>query len=341
MRSPAAPTWPPSRRTYRAPRETDTSCSPPSTGRGGGSGFPPTFPDRGGCAGRAWGRTTLDRLPRGAPPLPAGAAAARERLVAFVRDGDADHYAERRDMVGDDATSRLSAYLRLGMCTSAQVGRALGLPAPLSAGREAFWRQVCWREFFHHHLARHPEVARAALREDLRGVAWDDDPAGLRAWAAGETGYPLVDAGMRQLAETGWMHNRARIVTASFLVKDLLVDWRVGETHFMRHLVDGDPASNNGGWQWTAGTGTDAAPYFRVLNPVRQAARFDPQGAYVRRWVPELRAVPDAHIHEPWRMSAEEERAAGCRIGGDYPRPRVDHAERRVRVLERYRAARG
>jgi deoxyribodipyrimidine photo-lyase len=165
--------------------------------------------------------------------------------VAFVRDG-ADRYGERRDMVADDATLHLSAYLRLGMCISAQVGRALGLPGPLSAGREAFWRQIAWREFFHHHLARYPEVARAALREDLRGVAWDDDPAGVRAWAAGETGFPLIDAGMRQLAETGWMHNRARIVTASFLVKDLLVDWRVGETHFMRQLVDGDPAGNNG-----------------------------------------------------------------------------------------------
>ena len=175
---------------------------------------------------------------------------------------------------------------------------------------------------------------------DLRGVAWEDDPAGVRAWAAGETGFPLVDAGMRQLAQAGWMHNRARIVTASFLVKDLLVDWRVGETHFMRHLVDGDPASNNGGWQWTAGTGTDAAPYFRVLNPVRQAERFDPVGAYVRRWVPELRGVPDERIHEPWRMSAEEQRAAGCRVGADYPGPMVDHGERRARALERYRAAR-
>ena len=168
---------------------------------------------------------------------------------------------------------------------------------------------------------------------------WDDDPGDLRAWAAGETGFPLVDAGMRQLAEAGWMHNRARMVVASFLVKDLLVDWRRGETVFMRDLVDGDPASNNGGWQWTAGTGTDAAPYFRVLNPVRQGKRFDPDGAYVRRCVPELRDVPDGRIHEPWRMSDEEQRAAGCRIGRDYPAPRVDHRERRALILERYRAA--
>ena len=177
------------------------------------------------------GSEGLGRLPGGEPPAARGPPRRRASgSWRFLRGGEADRYDERRDMVADDATSHLSAYLRLGMCTSAQVGRALGLPGTLGAGREAFWRQVAWREFFHHHLVRHPEVARAALREDLRGVAWEDDPAGVRAWAAGETGFPLVDAGMRQLAQTGWMHNRARIVTASFLVKDLLVDWRVGET---------------------------------------------------------------------------------------------------------------
>ncbi len=144
---------------------------------------------------------------------------------------------------------------------------------------------------------------------------------------------------MRQLAAEGWVHNRARMVVASFLVKDLLIDWRVGETVFMQGLLDGDPANNNGGWQWTAGTGTDAAPYFRVFNPVLQGKRFDPDGAYVRRWVPELRDVPASRIHEPWRMSAEEQRAAGCVLGTDYPHPVVDHAERREEVLARYRAA--
>jgi deoxyribodipyrimidine photo-lyase len=175
----------------------------------------------------------------------------------------------------------------------------------------------------------------------MRRVRWDGGEADLAAWAAGETGYPLVDAGMRQLAEEAWIHNRARLVVASFLAKDLLVDWRRGETVFMQGLVDGDPASNNGGWQWTAGTGTDPAPYFRVLNPVRQARRFDPDGAYVRRYVPELRDVPDARIFEPWTMTGEEQRAAACRIGADYPAPRVDHAERREAALERYREARG
>ena len=145
---------------------------------------------------------------------------------------------------------------------------------------------------------------------------------------------------MRQLAETGWIHNRVRMVVASFLVKDLLIDWRRGESVFMQGLVDGDPANNNGGWQWTAGTGTDAAPYFRVLNPTRQAERFDPDGDYVRRFVPELRDVPAHRIHEPWRMSDGEQRGAGCRIGRDYPAPLVDHRERRELTLERYRRSR-
>jgi deoxyribodipyrimidine photo-lyase len=282
----------------------------------------------------------LEALPDGDAPLEAGPAAARRRLVAFIRDGDADRYPDARDALAEDATSHLSAYLRLGMCTPAQIGRGLGLPGPLSAGREAFWRQIAWREFYHHHLARHPEVARASLNPSLRGIEWDDDPADLGAWARGETGVPIVDAGMRQLASAGWIHNRARMIVASFLVKDLLVDWRRGETVFMQGLVDGDPANNNGGWQWTAGTGTDAAPYFRVLNPVRQARRFDPGGAYVRRWVPELRDVPDARIHEPWTMTDEEQRGAGCRLGDDYPAPRVDHRERRELMLERYRRSR-
>ena len=216
-----------------------------------------------------------------------------------------------------------------------------GPAGPLSGPREAFWRQVCWHDFYHHHLARNPGVLHAAFQPALRRVRWDDDPGGLAAWAAGETGYPLVDTGMRQLAGEAWIHNRARMAVASFLAKDLLVDWRRGETVFMQGLVDGDPASNNGGWQWTAGTGTDAAPYFRVLNPVRQARRFDPRGEYVRRHVPELRGVPDDRIFEPWTMTAEEQRAAGCRIGSDYPQPRVDHAERRELALERYREARG
>lgn len=302
--------------------------------------LPPHIPARAAIAGPGLPSAGLGRLPCGDPPVPAGPAAARARLVEFIRGGAADDYHEHRDLMGEDATSHLSAHLRFGMCTTAQVGRALGLPGDLPPGREAFWRQLCWREFYHHHLMRHPEVARVALRADLRGIEWDDDPCHLAAWTAGETGYPIVDAGMRQLAQSGRIHNRARMVVASFLVKDLLIDWRRGESVFMRGLVDGDPASNNGGWQWTAGTGTDAAPYFRILSPARQGERFDPEGVYVRRFVPELRDVPASRIHEPWRMTAEEQRGAGCRIGSDYPAPLVDHRERRELALDRYRRSR-
>jgi len=278
-------------------------------------------------------------LPGGEPVIPAGPSAARAAVVRFIASGDADGYLDRRNDLAGDATSRLSPYLRFGMCTGVQVGRALGLPGDISEGRSGYWRQICWREFYHHHLARHPEVARAALREPFRAITWNDDPADLAAWEAGETGYPLVDAGMRQLDAEGWMHNRARMVTASFLIKDLLIDWRRGESVFMRKLLDGDPASNNGGWQWTAGTGTDAAPYFRVFSPTRQAERFDPIGSYIRQWLPELRDVPRRRIHEPWTMTTEEQASANCRVGADYPQPRVDHAERRLEAVQRYREA--
>jgi len=284
-------------------------------------------------------RSDALELPAGEPLIPAGPDAARAAVTRFIREGDADGYANTRDDLAADRTSRLSAYLRFGMCTGPQIGRALGLPGEISEGRAAYWRQLCWREFYHHHLARNPHVARTALRENLRNIDWDNDPELLAAWKAGQTGYPLVDAGMRQLEQTGWMHNRARMVTASFLIKDLLIDWRRGETHFMQKLLDADPANNNGGWQWTAGTGTDAAPYFRVFSPSRQAERFDPEGTYIRRWVPELAAVPTKWIHEPWSMSGQEQASAGCVIGRDYPAPIVDHALQRVEAVARYKAA--
>jgi deoxyribodipyrimidine photo-lyase len=221
--------------------------------------------------------------------------------------------------MAEDGTSRLSAYLRFDMPSGRQVGAALGEPDPI-AGRAAFWRQMAWRDFFPHLLARHPNAARGALRPEFDRVWWEREAAAFDRWRNGETGFPLVDAAMRQLATEGRMHNRARMVTASFLVKDLLIDWRRGESYFMRALVDGDPASNNGGWQWMTGTGTDAAPYFRILNPTLQARRFDPDGVYIRRHLPERRHVPDRRIHEPWTMTPEEQRAARCRIGNDYRR---------------------
>ena len=185
-----------------------------------------------------------------------------------------------------------------------------------------------------------PRVRGNSFRPEYDRIHWENDESAFLAWCEGRTGYPVVDAAMRQLAQTGWMHNRARMIVASFLVKDLLIDWRWGERWFMQHLIDGDPAANNGGWQWTAGTGTDAAPYFRIFNPVSQSQKFDPKGTNARRWLPELAQVPDRFIHQPWTMPSEEQEKAACRIGQDYPAPIVDHAWARKRVLSAYAQAR-
>jgi deoxyribodipyrimidine photo-lyase len=201
----------------------------------------------------------------------------------------------------------------------------------LARGVQKWMDELVWREFYAGILEEEPRVLREAWREALRDVEWDDDDDAFAAWRQGRTGLPMVDAAMRQLAATGWVHNRARMIAASFLVKDLLIDWRRGERWFFQRLVDADPASNNGGWQWSAGTGSDAAPYFRVLNPVSQGERYDPDGAYVRRFVPELRGLPGRLVHRPW-----EARLAAP----GYPAPIVDHAERREEVLARYRRAR-
>jgi deoxyribodipyrimidine photo-lyase len=199
---------------------------------------------------------------------------------------------------------------------------------------------LIWREFYIAILAAFPEVRRRAFRADLRRIPWANDPGDFAAWCEGRTGYPIVDAAMRQLIVTGWMHNRARMIVASFLVKDLLIDWRWGEGWFMQHLLDCDPASNNGGWQWCTGTGTDAAPYFRVFNPVLQGKKFDPRGEYVRRWVPELARVPVDRLHAPWELPESEQKRLGVILGKDYPSPIVDHAWARRRALAAYAAAR-
>jgi deoxyribodipyrimidine photo-lyase len=281
-------------------------------------------------------------------PFVAGEAAARRCLEAFVGGGEPPiyDYERTRDRPDLSGTSSLSPYLRFGMVSAREAaGAALAARAasPTQGGRRSahIWlNELIWREFFIHILDHFPHVEFASFRMDLRRIAWSEDADGLEAWKQGRTGYPFVDAAMRQMAATGWMHNRARMVAASFLVKDLLVDWREGERHFMRHLVDGDPASNNGGWQWVAGTGTDAAPFFRVFNPVTQGLTHDPRGDYVRRWVPELSRVPDAYIQVPWEMPADAQATAGCVIDRDYPGPIVDHAVARERVLSAYGAAR-
>jgi len=283
-------------------------------------------------------RPASDPLP--SPPdlgldLPTGGeTAARSRLRRFV-EGRAADYGEARDRPGRDATSRLSPYLRFGVLSpracvtqALEAARADETAAP---GLYKWIDQLVWRDFYHAILAQHPHVLRRNFRPEFDTLRWEDDEAGFDAWCQGRTGFPIVDAGMRQLAATGWMHNRARMIVASFLTKDLLVDWRHGERFFFRHLVDGDPANNNGGWQWAASTGTDAQPYFRIFNPTSQGQRFDPDGVYVKRWVPELERLGPRLVHTPWEAPHQ---------APDYPPPLVDHAERRALALERFEQAR-
>jgi deoxyribodipyrimidine photo-lyase len=259
-----------------------------------------------------------------------GETQAQQRLDAFL-DEWSGSYHEARNHLGEPATSRLSADLHYGCVSPRGVLAKLDRRKP---GHRAFATELAWRDFYAHVLHAWPEVRTSEFNPTLRALPWRREGEAFTAWKQGRTGYPVVDAGMRQLLAEGWMHNRARMITASFLCKDLLIDWRLGETHFLRHLVDGDLASNNGGWQWAAGTGTDAQPYFRIFNPVLQGQKFDRDGAYVRRYVPELRPVTDKWLHSPWEMPEEVQREVGVRIGRDYPAPIVDHAEARQQALD-------
>jgi len=283
-------------------------------------------------AGLAAGRLPAAPEPEASDPFPPGERAARERASRWLADG-LERYEERHDRLAG-GTSQLSPYLHFG-CISA---RELEHRALRRRGR-AFVRQLAWRDFYAHVLLHHPGNAHHAHKRDFDRLEWDEDAELLAAWREGRTGFPVVDAAMRQLLATGWMHNRGRLIVGSFLTKDLHLDWRAGEAHFMRHLLCGDEASNNGNWQWIASVGVDPAPYFRrMYNPMTQQRRHDPDGAYVRRWLPELRDVPDARLAEPWTMTAEDEAAAGCVIGKDYPAPVVDHKVERERAMARYRA---
>lgn len=273
-----------------------------------------------------------------------GEAGARTQINGFVRDGIAD-YGRARDIPAEDGSSRLSPHLHFGEIGPRQIWHRVqsAVAAGDVPGRagEGFLREIGWREFSHHLLYHFPHMPERALHAGYDDFPWRRDPKGLRAWQRGLTGYPIVDAGMRQLWQTGCMHNRVRMVVGSFLVKHLLLPWRAGEDWFWDTLVDADLANNAQNWQWVAGCGADAAPYFRVFNPVLQGEKFDPDGTYVRRWVPELARLPARVIHKPWTASAEVLAEAKVELGKTYPAPIVDHKAGRERALAAWRRARG
>lgn len=270
-----------------------------------------------------------------------GEVSARKRLMRFCEEA-AGQYADQRDVPGVAGTSRLSAALHFGEVSPQEIWQAISelrestRDARLLAQTEVYQKELVWREFAYHLLYHFPHTPTEPLRSDFARFPWVKNDRHLQAWQRGMTGYPLVDAGMRELWTTGWMHNRVRMVVASFLVKHLLLPWQAGAAWFWDTLVDADLASNTLGWQWTAGCGADAAPYFRVFNPMQQGERFDPQGKYVRRWVPELAGLSDRYLHSPWTAPAEELKRAGVILGKSYPQPLVEHAEARKRALGAY-----
>jgi deoxyribodipyrimidine photo-lyase len=244
---------------------------------------------------------------------------------------DIDNYNETRDFPALDATSGLSVHLRFGTVSVRECFRkAIDRN---SEGARTWISELIWREFYQMILDRFPHVKREAFKREYNDLQWEGTEAQFAAWREGRTGYPLVDAAMRHFNRTGWMHNRLRMVVAMFLTKDLLVDWRKGERYFARYLLDYDAAANNGGWQWCASTGVDAQPYFRVFNPILQSKKFDPDGAFIREHVPELRGFSNARIHWPVDASPVEQADAGCIIGTDYPAPIVEHAAQKEKAV--------
>ena len=269
-------------------------------------------------------------------PPAGGERAGRARLDAFLADG-VDRYHEQRDALAQAGTSALSPHLHFGCLSPREVEHRL----PDSPGAAELRRQLCWRDFYAQVMRCSPRNARSEHQEQYRGMRWSRARRNFDAWREGRTGFPVVDAAMRQLRREGWIHNRGRLIVGSFLTKDLGIDWRWGERWFMALLVDGDEASNNGNWQWIASVGVDPQPPARrIYNPSRQQERFDPDGIYVRRYVPELQRVPDEYLIEPWTMPPEVQEASECIIGSDYPAPIVDHAQARREALERFAAAR-
>ena len=260
-------------------------------------------------------------------PIPkAGSFVALQKIRAFA--DKVSGYSGKRDIPSVDGTSQMSIYLKNGSITTAKIISELSLQSARSESAKKYLNELIWREFYYHILFFHPHVEQESFKKQYTNIKWENDSKLFKAWTEGKTGFPIVDAGMRQLNATGWMHNRVRMIVASFLTKDLLIDWRWGEKYFMEKLLDGDLAPNNGGWQWAASTGCDAQPYFRVFNPTTQSEKFDPDGVYLKRWIPELRHLSAKVIHNP----APLER-------GDYPEQVVDHAERRERAIELFKRA--
>ncbi|MCA0985403.1 DNA photolyase family protein [Halobacillus yeomjeoni] len=267
-----------------------------------------------------------------------GESAAREQVDHFLDDAVYD-YDEQRDFPAVEGTSRMSKFLRTGAISIRTVYHAVNDQVDYrknTEGVETFISELVWRDFYNmiHHF--YPNAWDEEMVEKYRGLPWNDDEELFERWKDGKTGYPIVDAAMRQLNETGWMHNRLRMTVASFLTKDMLMDWRKGERYFAEKLVDYEPSSNIGGWQWAASTGTDPVPYFRVFNPTRQSERFDPHGRFIKEWIPELEHVSKNYIHSPSKMPDNEQEKSKCIIGEDYPEPIVDHKTMRVRAIEMF-----
>jgi len=290
-------------------------------------GLLPTTPDWAGGMRDAW------------EPGEAGEAGAKARLLWFLDEAMAG-YSDQRNRPDRPGTSGLSPHLHFGEVSPRQCWQAvenrLAEDDRGARGGRSFLREVVWREFSYHLLFHWPHLPEKAFRPEFEKFPWDEDEAALKAWQQGQTGYPIVDAGMRELWQTGWMHNRVRMITASFLIKDLMIPWQTGEAWFWDTLVDADLANNAASWQWVAGSGADAAPYFRVFNPTLQGKKFDPKGDYVRRYVPEIARLSNEHLHDPWEAPKEALAAAGVELGKTYPMPIVDHGKARQRALQAY-----
>ncbi len=274
----------------------------------------------------------FERTNLGEVSMPLGMSGGRQLFEDFTKR--IERYKRARDFPALKGVSYLSTHLRFGTVSIRQL--AAHAHQQGGEGAQTWLSELIWRDFYHQILWHHPRVVAHAFRPEYEQLQWDEAPALFAAWCEARTGYPLVDAAMRQLNQSGYMHNRLRMVVASFLTKDLGVDWRLGERYFAEHLIDFDLAANNGGWQWAASTGCDAQPWFRIFNPVTQSTRFDPEGRFIRRYVPELARVPDTFIHAPWTMGGIDQTACRTKIGVDYPAPVVDHAVARERTLARF-----